>query len=323
MESSTFNNILKYRSVAISSDKFPILTGSSSVGNDNNIQDGLNSILRMEVGDVHVFTDQSMCILQRPVIEVVISWFPLLEMIKENLISLDRILIIDRFASFEVLICLSFSYHLIQGMFNHLKWLTFKVSSPSILASIRHMFNEDTSIHSVGVINTDLKYFTITTLPSPSIFLYLVHFLSANEYQAMIRGSLYPIRPSIETMQYLEHKSSREPDIDMSNRIESQDIVLVKTEVTFLIGENGERMEDIRKSSGATIKVHPLPERLTQYQRKHPNEVNQTISITGNLYCRAKAFTIMESLIRTRRFYSKKNSVLDNGCLPFHDQQNI
>lgn len=75
----------------------------------------------------------------------------------------------------------------------------------------------------------------------------------------------------------------------------SQELLLNKDQVTYLIGKNGTRIETIRQVSRATIKVLPISKRLTTKELNHPDIVVQSISITGDWYQIALAFAYIEA----------------------------
>lgn len=77
----------------------------------------------------------------------------------------------------------------------------------------------------------------------------------------------------------------------------TKEIKLSKTQVTFLIGSRGTRIEALREESGATIKIIPISEKMTMQERCHPDTVQQTILISGDLYSVALAITSIESAL--------------------------
>ena len=77
------------------------------------------------------------------------------------------------------------------------------------------------------------------------------------------------------------------------------EIKLNKTQITFLIGAKGTRIESLREKSGASIKIIPISDKMTAHERNHPESVQQTILISGDLYSIALAVTSIESALIT------------------------
>lgn len=77
------------------------------------------------------------------------------------------------------------------------------------------------------------------------------------------------------------------------------EIKLTKTQITFLIGAKGTRIESLRERSGASIKIIPISEKMTMHERNHPDIVQQTMLISGDLYSIALAVTNIESALIT------------------------
>ncbi|CCK70771.1 Mer1p KNAG_0F01020 [Huiozyma naganishii CBS 8797] len=76
--------------------------------------------------------------------------------------------------------------------------------------------------------------------------------------------------------------------------IETVELQLTKPSVTYLIGPQGQRIEEIRAASGATIKVCPLAHRLSNAQLSQSTHNKQQVSITGTHFNVTKAVTMIE-----------------------------
>lgn len=86
------------------------------------------------------------------------------------------------------------------------------------------------------------------------------------------------------------------PEIPINeDRIITQELLLNKDQVTYLIGKNGMRIERIRQASKATIKILPINKRLNTRELNHPDIVTQSIFITGEWYQSALAFAYIEA----------------------------
>ncbi|SJM85668.1 uncharacterized protein ZBIST_2379 [Zygosaccharomyces bailii] len=92
----------------------------------------------------------------------------------------------------------------------------------------------------------------------------------------------------------------------VGQRIVNYEVQLNKNQVTYLIGRNGVRIEMLRKTSQATIKILPIAKRLTEQELNHPESVNQSIIVTGELYEVALAFACIESYLRLHQLGPRK-----------------
>lgn len=79
------------------------------------------------------------------------------------------------------------------------------------------------------------------------------------------------------------------------SEIITRHLELNKQEITFLIGQQGSRIEFLRKKSHAIIKILPIAHRLRSDEVANPSLVQQSISITGDLQSVTIAFTLIES----------------------------
>ncbi|SCU94151.1 LADA_0G06876g1_1 [Lachancea dasiensis] len=81
----------------------------------------------------------------------------------------------------------------------------------------------------------------------------------------------------------------------------TQTLKLNKVEVSFLIGHQGTKIQELRQESGATIKIIPIAQRLTIEQLNRPASIQQHITITGNLDTVTKAVSLIDSQLAAYR----------------------
>lgn len=77
----------------------------------------------------------------------------------------------------------------------------------------------------------------------------------------------------------------------------TRSIRLNKLEISFLIGKNGSRIESIRNSSAATIKIIPIANKLSSYELRNPKHIHQELSISGTSEELAKTIALIESYL--------------------------
>ncbi|AET40827.1 Mer1p Ecym_6456 [Eremothecium cymbalariae DBVPG len=77
----------------------------------------------------------------------------------------------------------------------------------------------------------------------------------------------------------------------------TEELELNKPQISFLIGENGVRIEHIKQTSYVIIKVLPIKNKLHTQDIKNPASVHQNVTITGELYCVAKALAAIHAYI--------------------------
>ncbi|CCF56213.1 hypothetical protein KAFR_0A07790 [Kazachstania africana CBS 2517] len=107
-------------------------------------------------------------------------------------------------------------------------------------------------------------------------------------------------------LNYLENLYEVTPHPKTSlNCIETHDIDLTKQKISFLIGKNGTRIEQIRDSSGAIIKIIPLPRKLKLKEQNCPDSVLQTISLTGEPCNIAMALSLIASQLQSLYYIEK------------------
>lgn len=88
---------------------------------------------------------------------------------------------------------------------------------------------------------------------------------------------------------------SQIPQKEEPQNIATYEIPLTKSQVTYLIGKGGSRIESIRDQSKATIKILPISKKLTIYELSRPDSVLQAITVTGDWFSVAVAMTCIES----------------------------
>ncbi|SCV05301.1 LANO_0H04478g1_1 [Lachancea nothofagi CBS 11611] len=81
-------------------------------------------------------------------------------------------------------------------------------------------------------------------------------------------------------------------------------LTLNKPEVTFLIGRQGSKIQELRQQSGATVKVLPIALRLTVGQLNNPTSIGQQLSITGSIEAVTKAVCLIDSQLSAYRMQS-------------------
>ncbi|AAS50598.1 ABL173Cp [Eremothecium gossypii ATCC 10895] len=77
----------------------------------------------------------------------------------------------------------------------------------------------------------------------------------------------------------------------------TQELELNKPQVSFLIGENGSRIEYIKVASSAIVKVLPIKNKLQNSELKNPSCVRQSLAITGDLCAVARALTSIQAFL--------------------------
>ncbi|KOG96962.1 Mer1p [Saccharomyces eubayanus] len=123
-----------------------------------------------------------------------------------------------------------------------------------------------------------------------SILCFSIEEMSMTNQEALPQSSrLFELLKCNNTMQREE--------LQRRDFILTKEVKLSKTQVTFLIGSRGTRIETLRKESGATIKIIPISEKMTMQERFHPETVQQTILVSGDLYSVALAITNIESAL--------------------------
>nr|CAI6415249.1 CMF_HP1_G0006900.mRNA.1.CDS.1 [Saccharomyces cerevisiae] len=140
------------------------------------------------------------------------------------------------------------------------------------------------------VFNNTFTHITITAYASVLCFTVEEVFLTNQE-----------ILPQNSTVAELQ-KSTNKVQTNGPQRhdfIVTLEIKLNKTQITFLIGAKGTRIESLREKSGASIKIIPISDKMTAHERNHPESVQQTILISGDLYSIALAVTSIESALIT------------------------
>lgn len=103
---------------------------------------------------------------------------------------------------------------------------------------------------------------------------------------------------------YIPLKGMAAPRV--GQKIVNYELQLNKNQVTYLIGSNGARIEMLRKTSQATIKILPIAKRLTERELNHPERVTQSIIVTGDLYEVALAFACIESYLQLHQLGPRK-----------------
>lgn len=96
---------------------------------------------------------------------------------------------------------------------------------------------------------------------------------------------------------------SQIPQEKESQNITSYEIPLRKSQVTYLIGKGGTRIESIRDQSKATIKILPISKKLTTYELSRPDSVLQAITITGDWLSVALAMAHIESHLNLHKIF--------------------
>lgn len=96
---------------------------------------------------------------------------------------------------------------------------------------------------------------------------------------------------------------SQIPQEKESQNIASYEIPLRKSQVTYLIGKGGTRIESIRDQSKATIKILPISKKLTTYELSRPDSVLQAITITGDWLSVALAMAYIESHLNLHKIF--------------------
>lgn len=87
----------------------------------------------------------------------------------------------------------------------------------------------------------------------------------------------------------------------------TEELQLTKSQVTYLIGAAGTRIEATRLDSQATIKVLPIPRRLTASEQNHPHTQTQSLAITGNHYQVATALVLLECQLNLHRLAPRQH----------------
>ena len=118
----------------------------------------------------------------------------------------------------------------------------------------------------------------------------LLTFNEKKEYKIELKRSL-PYKK--QTLQ--EIKDNPGDELPMRELILTVELTVSKAEVSFLLGHHGERIEQIRSLSCATIKILPIEKRLTLRDLNHPSQIIQQLSITGNKYSVAVALSRIEA----------------------------
>lgn len=85
------------------------------------------------------------------------------------------------------------------------------------------------------------------------------------------------------------------------SEITTHTVRLNKPEITFLIGRQGARIEQLRLQSRAVIKILPIPARLSANQLANPACIEQCLSITGDIESVARAVCLVGALLETFR----------------------
>ncbi|CUS22424.1 LAQU0S05e05050g1_1 [Lachancea quebecensis] len=87
----------------------------------------------------------------------------------------------------------------------------------------------------------------------------------------------------------------------ISPEITTHTVRLNKPEITFLIGHQGARVEQLRLQSRAVIKILPIPAKLSTTQLSNPASIEQCLSITGDTESVARAVCLVGALLETFR----------------------
>lgn len=84
------------------------------------------------------------------------------------------------------------------------------------------------------------------------------------------------------------------------------ELTLTKSEVTYLIGKAGARIQSTRESTDTTIKILPIANKLSSQALNRPESVVQAIMITGDLYTVALAMATIETQLSLHRTSPRK-----------------
>ncbi|EDO16216.1 hypothetical protein Kpol_1014p36 [Vanderwaltozyma polyspora DSM 70294] len=117
----------------------------------------------------------------------------------------------------------------------------------------------------------------------------------------IVEGKMYTSNPSevlLSTLDMMVKPELERPSCDYRLNIYTHFMVLTKSQVAFLIGHKGSRIEEIRESTQTTIKILPISKKLTKDEISHPSRVKQTISITGDQYSVELAIATIDSHLR-------------------------
>ncbi|SMN19782.1 similar to Saccharomyces cerevisiae YNL210W MER1 Protein with RNA-binding motifs required for meiosis-specific mRNA splicing [Maudiozyma saulgeensis] len=84
--------------------------------------------------------------------------------------------------------------------------------------------------------------------------------------------------------------------------ISSIELCLNKLQISYLIGKEGYWVNFIREFTDATIKILPIPKKLTVQQISSPRSVFQTIIVTGTLFEITNTLTLIESTLTNMKY---------------------
>lgn len=173
----------------------------------------------------------------------------------------------------------SFDIELLQKVWKK-KWLTIRSNKP--------VFEEDLCIMSKFSISRDQSRITIFSDSNEKLFIDIRENIQWFEETTATQSSIQFTPPTSVNINWNHLETS------VVRHISNQELLLNKDQVTYLIGKNGIRIENIRQCSGATIKVLPISKKLNTKELNHPTMVLQSICITGNLYQVALAIAYIE-----------------------------
>ncbi|AGO10283.1 AaceriABL173Cp [[Ashbya] aceris (nom. inval.)] len=118
------------------------------------------------------------------------------------------------------------------------------------------------------------------------------------DLRAVVSSGVYP---STGPMQALACPPLPSPAVPLCAAsalpIITHELELNKPQVSFLIGENGSRIEYIKVASSAVVKVLPIKNKLQNCELKNPASVRQSLAITGDLYAVARALASIQAFL--------------------------
>lgn len=118
-------------------------------------------------------------------------------------------------------------------------------------------------------------------------------------FSLLLSQTLYPQQGAIPRACQTLQPTSLMPVVGKSvvPEIVSEELELNKLQISFIIGENGCRIEQIKHTSCAVIKVLPIQTKLQAQDIRNPESVHQNLAITGQLAHVTKAIIIIQAYL--------------------------
>ncbi|AMD22828.1 HHR059Cp [Eremothecium sinecaudum] len=139
--------------------------------------------------------------------------------------------------------------------------------------------------------------FSITTISS-----------FAHDMHLLLTSALYSLRSdyAVQSPPRIVESAIQHTPVSYGSEVVTEELELNKLQISFLIGENGSRIEHIKQMSFAVIKVLPIKNKLHTHDIRNPESVNQTLAITGYLLCVTRALAIIKAYLDLYRMNIKR-----------------